>query len=342
MNPIRVAIIGAGVWGQVHASIFQEHPYAQAVAICDLDEAKARAVAEACNIPAVYTDYHKMLVECPCEAVSIVTPDFLHGDIAVDCAAAGKHLLIEKPLATSTKDVDRIVGAVRANGVRAMVDLHNRWNPPFNAAKATVEAGEIGTPLSAYIRLTDVKWVATDMLSWTARSSILWFLGSHSLDTLCWLFNDRIKRVYSVATRGVMDKLGVPTMDQYLTTLEFEKGGVAQMENGWISPNANPNVNDFKFTILGDAGAIHINASSHDLINVYTDQKITVPDILVKNRVFGQVKGFSYESIRDFIDRLVDGKPFRVSLEDAADVTRVVLAIMESSETRMPVTVKYE
>lgn len=63
--------------------------------------------------------------------------------------------------------------------------------------------------------------------------------------------------------------------------------------------------------------------------------------MLVQNRVFGRVKGFSYESIRDFIDRLIDGEPFRVSLEDAADVTRVVLAIMESAESRMPVDVNY-
>ena len=109
-----------------------------------------------------------------------------------------------------------------------------------------------------------------------------------------------------------------------------------------ISPNANPNVNDFKCTILGEKGAIHINPSSHDLIQVYTDEKVTVPDIIVSNRVFDRVKGFSYESIRDFIDRLIDGKPFRVSMEDAAEVTRVVLAIMESAETRMPVEIKYE
>lgn len=342
MEPIRVAIIGAGTWGQVHAGIYREHPYAEPVAICDLNEEKARAAAEKYGIPAVYTDYHKMLAEVPCDAVSIVTPDFLHGDIAVACAEAGKHILIEKPLATNLKDVDRILNAVKANGVRGMVDLHNRWNPPFNTAHAAIEAGEIGKPLSAYIRLTDVKWVATDMLSWSAQSSILWFLGSHSLDTLNWMFKSRVRRVYSVSTRGVMDELGVPTVDQYLTTLEYENGAIAQMENGWISPNANPNVNDFKCTILGEKGAIHINPSSHDLIQVYTDEKVTVPDIIVSNRVFDRVKGFSYESIRDFIDRLIDGKPFRVSMEDAAEVTRVVLAIMESAETRMPVEIKYE
>ena len=103
--------------------------------------------------------------------------------------------------------------AVKANGVRAMVDLHNRWSPPFAEAKRLIDAGELGTLRNAYFRLNDIKWVATDMLPWAASSSILWFLGSHSFDTLQWLFQDRVKRVCTVANRGVLDALNVPTED---------------------------------------------------------------------------------------------------------------------------------
>ena len=81
-----------------------------------------------------------------------------------------------------------------------MVDLHNRWSPPFNSAHESVVNGELGNIYSAYMRLNDIKWVATDLLPWAAQSSILWFLGSHSLDTLRWFFNDEVKRVYSVST----------------------------------------------------------------------------------------------------------------------------------------------
>ncbi|MDR2370646.1 MAG: Gfo/Idh/MocA family oxidoreductase [Treponema sp.] len=341
MKKIKMAIIGAGVWGSTHAGIFREHPLAEAAAICDQNREKAEKAAAEYGIPEVYTSVKDMLALCPCDAVSIVTPDYLHGDIAVQCAEAGKHLLIEKPLATNREDVQRIVEAVEKNHVRAMVDLHNRWSPPFASAKESIRAGELGTLRNGYFRLNDVKWVATDMLSWAASSSILWFLGSHSIDTLSWLFDSRVKRVYSVSGKGVLSALGVDTADAYLTTLEYENGCIAQMENGWISPNANPCVNDIKCTILGDRGMISIDASHHNLIQKYTDAAVTVPDVLVRNTVHGAVKGFAYESIRSFVDKLAGGEDFIVSLEDAAAASLAILAIMESAEKREPVEVRY-
>lgn len=67
-----------------------------------------------------------------------------------------------------------------------------------------------------------MKWVATDMLSWAAKSSILWFLGSHSLDSLRWLVDSEAKRVYSVKREGLLKERGVDVPDIYLTTIEFE------------------------------------------------------------------------------------------------------------------------
>ena len=341
MRTIRIAIVGAGVWGDTHAAIYREHPLAEPVAICDRDVDRARALADKYGIPSVYGSVEEMLEAGGFDAVSIVTPDHLHADIAVACAAAGKHLLIEKPLATTRADVLRIVRAARESGVRVMVDLHNRWSPPFAEARRMVEEGGLGTLRNAYIRLNDVKWVATDMLPWAARSSILWFLGSHSFDTLQWLFEDRVRRVYTVSARGVLDGLGVPTEDTFLSTMEFERGGVAQMENGWITPNANPCVNDIKCNLCGDRGMIAIDASNHNLIQYYSDEKVVVPDVLVRNRIHGRVKGFAYESIRSFVDKLAADEPFVVSLEDAARTSLAILAIMESAKTRMPVEEDY-
>ena len=353
MQTIKMALVGAGTWGANHARIYKAHPFADVVAICDADRAKAESVAADEGIQGVYDDYEKMFVECDCDAVAIVTPDFAHADIAVAAANAGKHILIEKPLATTRKDVFRILEACEANGVRGMVDLHNRWNPPFHSAWQSVRAGELGDAYSAYYRLNDVRWVATDMLPWASKSSILWFLGSHSLDTLMWMFQSRPKRVYSVSKSGVLSKPGVPdrwgkpvpegidTVDEYLTTIEFENGAVAQMENGWVTPNANPCVNDIKFTILGDKGMISVDASNHNMIQKYTDNEVVVPDVIVQNKIFGKPKGFAFESIRSFVDCLLTGEEFQVSLREAAYGVLAILAIMESARSRMPVEVDY-
>ena len=338
---IRMGIVGAGTWGETHAAIYKEHLFADPIAICDMNEQRANTIANKYDIKKVYTDYLEMAKDPDIDAVAIVTPDFAHADIAVAMANAGKHLLIEKPLATTIEDIKKICEAVDKNHVRCMVDLHNRWNPPFNKVKQQVQSGKMGDPYNAYVRLNDIKWVATDMLSWAAKSSILWFLGSHSLDTLRWIFDDDVKRVYSIKREGILKELGVDTPDVFLTTVEFEKGGIAQMENGWVTPNGNGNINDFKFNILCTKGMIEMDLSDHDLIREVTEERENVPDVLVSNMVFEQCKGFSYESIRDFIERLVDGKEFRVTLEDAKKTAIAILAIHKSAEIGMPVDVEY-
>lgn len=146
IRQIRMGIVGAGTWGETHASIYAEHLFADPVAICDVNEKRAREIAEKYGIRKVYTDYHALAADEEIDAVAIVTPDFAHADIACAMAEAKKDILIEKPLATTREDIERICEAVKRNGVRCMVDLHNRWNPPFNTAKQRIASGELGVP----------------------------------------------------------------------------------------------------------------------------------------------------------------------------------------------------
>ena len=334
---LKMALVGAGTWGEAHAGIYTEHPEAEVVAICDLNRERAEAFAKKHNVPNVYCDHREMLEKCDCDAVAIVTPDFLHTDIAVACAEAGKHMLIEKPLATRREDVMRILEAVERSGVRVMVDLHNRWNPPFNLVKQMVSSGEYGAPKTAYFKLTDALWVATDMLSWTAKSSILWFLGSHSLDTLSWIVGSLPEEVFAYKTEGMLRSRGIDTVDGYQTLLRYRNGTIAQMENSWITPNGNSNVNDFKFDIVLEKGKFDIDASSHTLLQLTTEKTFYNPDVLVKNKVFNRHTGFAYESIRSFVDKMISGEEFYVTLREAANVTLAILAIMESAQTGKPV-----
>ncbi len=342
MRKKRIAIIGAGIWGQTHASIYQEHPYVDLAGVCDVNEEKARALAEKFHIPPehVYNDHIKLLAECPFDIAAIVTPDFLHREPVIACAEHGKDIICEKPLATTVKDVEDIMAVAKKTGVRIMVDLHNRFSPPFVRTKQAIDEGELGVPYHAYFRLNDIRYVATTMLPWAAKSSILWFLGSHSVDTLRWIMSSEVKRVYCVSRKGILSGMGVDVEDVYMTTLEFENGAVAQMENGWITPDTHPCINDIKFNIMGTKGMINLDLSNSQLIERFTENACDHPDVLVKHFIHGQAAGFSYQSIRYFVDRLIDGKPSLISLQDAANTTLTLLAIMESARTRMPVEVK--
>lgn len=338
---IKMGIIGAGLWGNVHGEIYSTHPSSVLTAVCDLNREQADAVSRKYGNPDVYTDYREMLRKADIDAVAVVTPDFAHAAPIIAACEAGKHVLVEKPLATTREDLAAIRKAVESANIKLMVDYHNRWNPPIALARDDIREGKLGTIMSAYYRLNDVISVPLEMLSWSGKSSILWFLGSHTVDTLRFLFDDEVARVYSVSRSVVLKERGLMVPDLYQTILEFRGGPVATIENNWIVPNSNPFINDIKANILGSRGMLDMDISHNNLYQRFLETGYDHPDCIIKPRIFGQTKGFACESIRHFIEALSEGKDPMVGLEDGVRVSQVILSIFESAKTRQSVEVQY-
>jgi predicted dehydrogenase len=341
MKKIRFGIIGAGLWGRAHAEVYSTHPMAELKAVCDIDLEKARALATRYGNPAVYGDFESLIEDPGVDAVAVVTPDFAHCGPILAAARAGKDVLVEKPLATTSEDLDRIAEAITRSGIRCMVDFHNRWSPPVVVARQSIAADELGRLVSAYVRLNDTIYVPTRMLSWAAQSSILWFLGSHTVDTLRFLSGDEVERVYAVARSGVLNARGIDVPDIYQAILEFRSGMIATTENNWIVPETNPSVNDYKVNILGSRGMISLDLTHSQLIEKFLEKSANHPDVLVAPSIHGKRPGFAYESIRTFVDCVSQDTSFPTTLEDGLRVSRVILAMFESAAKREPVTVQY-
>ncbi len=339
---LKGAIIGTGIFGSFQAKAFSQIPYVELCGICDLNVEKAKKVAAEFHIQEVYSDFHEMLKTCDCDFVSIATPDHVHAEAAIAAANAGKHILVEKPFATTREDALAMKEAIEKNGIRAMCDLHNRSSQPFAIAKQTIEEGNVGKVYSMYIRLNDNKSVATDMLSWSRESSILWFLGSHSLDILCYLCGSRPKTVYALSRKGILEKMGVDTVDLYQTAIEFENGCIAQMENGWIIPNGNTALIDLKCNIMCEKGMFQINGSNSDMLQVTTEERMMTPNCIARPVVNGRVEGFAPNNIRAFTDGLYYDVPFNITVDEAVDSCLALLAIMESARTKQVVECVYE
>jgi len=340
MNKTGFGVIGAGiVGGGLHARVYHQLPQAELVAVCDLDEARARDVAERCGAPHVYTDYRDLLARDDIAAVSIATPDFAHSEIAVAAAQAGKHMLVEKPLATTVEDADAIVEAADAAGVKLMVDFQNRVSPAFLAGRQAVLAGELGELKYIYARLSNTTFVPTQMLPWASKSSALWFLASHTLDMACWLLRDQPTRVYAVSRSGVLKEMGIDTQDFHVAIVEFARGAVVTLENSWILPETEPNVFNLKMELLGSEGVMYINTSDHRMVEQFTRGGLSLPDVLgmPADDSSARLGGFVLEAIARFVDAVVDDAPLLASGEEAALVTRVLTAIEESAQTGRPV-----
>jgi len=339
VEKIGFGLIGTGLWGEMHAKTYSSSPAVEFKALCDLREDRAKEVAEKYGAKDHYSDYRKLLERDDISAVSIATPDFAHTEIAIAAAKAGKHILIEKPLATSVEDCEKIISAVNeAKNIKFMVDFHNRWNPPFANLKTAIGEGDLGKPMLMYVRLNDAISVPTNMLSWASKSEVAWFVGSHAVDLTRWLFNDEVRKVYAVSRSEVLREKGVDTPDFYEAILEFKNGGVATVENCWILPDSLPTVIDFKFQIIGSEGAVYIDLSSHGVIQKYTKEKASNPDVFVYPTIHGKSMGFGIESIRHFVDCVVKDEEPMTTGADGLAVTRIICAIQESSKKGEPVS----
>ena len=341
-------VIGVGVWGETHVIAYSSSPDAELVCICDKNESLLGERQEQYGVGSSTTEYKELLANEEIAAVSVVTPDFLHREVAVAACEAGKHVLLEKPMATTVEDAKAIADAAKANDVILMVDFHNRWNPAMYALKQSIVDGAMGEPQMMTLRLNDTIYVPTGMLSWGGTSTVVWFLGSHSVDLVRWLFDDEVTRVYSVSRSRVLAGRGVDTPDFFHTICELKGGGVAHIENCWIMSEAMPTVFDFKCEFVGSEGTAFIDCSSHRMLQTYSSHELqpfssapgtAYPDVAVRLDVHGKPGGFGIESILHFVDCVAKGEKPLVSPEDGIVNTAVLVAIHESAQSGQPVVV---
>jgi predicted dehydrogenase len=332
-----MGIIGAGILGTSHAVIYSGLDNARLVAVSDTNGSRARKLASEYGGDS-YEDYKQMLKDESIDAVAVCTPDFAHRDPTVAAAEAGKHILVEKPLATSVKDGQDMIDAARKAGVKLMVRFGNRWNPPFVRAKEALDSGELGELEYLYIRLNDTIYVPTEMLSWAARSTVAWFLMSHTIDLARWYAKSEAKKAYGVSRSAVLTKRGVSTPDLYSAIVEFESGVVANLESLWVLPTSHPSIYDFKMEMVGTRGSVSVDTTER-CVELYGEKQHTRPDTLGLVNLQGVNAGFMKESTAAFIKCVLDDKPVPTPGEDGLKVTKVIQAIEQSCQLGTPTEV---
>ncbi|MFM9108580.1 MAG: Gfo/Idh/MocA family protein [Chloroflexota bacterium] len=335
---LHTGLVGAGMWGRTHALAYHTHPGARLMAVCDVDEARARALAAEFGIPRVYASAEDLAADPDIHAVSVATPDFAHVAPALAVIRERKPLLVEKPLATTVEDALAIAGAAEAAGILAMVDFHNRFNVQFDTAKKRIGDGPIGAVRHLYVRHNVTRAFPLDMLRWRDRSSALWFIGSHSADLARWLVGDEVAEVYAVSTRGILDAEGADTTDTWASTLRFRGGAVAVLENSWALPRNVPGWGDFRTEIIGEHGVNYTHLQAPEVNELYTEREHQRNDFLLQLDIQGRQFGFTLQSIQYFADCVIaDRVPF-ISLRDGVQNTRILCALEESARAGRPVS----
>lgn len=257
---LHVGIVGAGFMGATHAAAWAETP-ARLAAICSpigADRLQDRFGAAAC------ADLNALFDRV--DVVDICTPTDLHYEMVLAAAAAGKHVVCEKPLARTTQQAREMVDVCRRAGVKLLVAHVVRFFPEYAAAKATVARGEIGRV--AVVRLTRAGFKPGDAQSWfrdEARSGgVMLDLMIHDFDYARWVAGE----VESVFAKNVASRWPDAPGDYALAVLRHRNGALSHIEGAWAYPKP---LFRTSLEIAGDAGLIEHPAGSSDPLAVYLD-----------------------------------------------------------------------
>ncbi len=340
MKKRKVAVVGAGIYGINHIRAYQWNNDAELVAVCDLSEALRTKIGAEYGVR-TYADVADMLNKEELDAVSIATPDCYHAAPALAAIKAGKHVLIEKPLATTLEDARAIIAAEREYHVRVAVDYHKRWDPAAIQIKNELNRSGVGLPIRGYMNMDDIIDVPTKWFSWSNNSSPVHFLGTHCYDQIRWYMGCEVTEVFAVGTKELLKSRGIDTYDTVQAFLKMENGCYWTVENGWIYPEGFAKNNDGRTQILCENALFRIDSQNRG-VEIFDNSKYRTPNSYFLQEYNGRPFGFCVEPINDFIRCLITGEPFVAGTKDGLEAEKIAEAVHKSVETGKTVTIERE
>lgn len=328
MTQLGFGIVGTGIMARKHAEAVVADPRARVRGW--VSRRGAAEGLEPFGDAPVHATIDDLLADDAVQVVVVATPDFAHREPAVAAARAGRHVLIEKPLATTAADAEAIAGAVESGGVQAMVLFNHRWIPAYWQAKQVLSEPDAGEAVTVHARKNNTLVVPTEMLSWARHSSPAHFLSSHDIDLVTWyLAGDEPVEVYATAVHKVLRGLGIDAPDAVQAQVRLRSGAVATFESCWTVPVGYPTVVESFIEVVTTARHVHVDRKVEQ-IEVTTSDGIAYPRNLTGMRIAGKPTGSAPAAVRHFVDVVVDGIEPLVPLEHSVEVSRLLDAIERS------------
>ena len=308
MSRLGVAVIGAGFWGKNHVRVFSELQETQLVAVCDVDVEKAKAIAQQYGVDA-YSDSRKLLKRKEVKAVSICTWTTTHAAEAMRALRAGKHVLVEKPIASNIREARKIVKLAEQSDRHLMVGFIERFNPSVQRAKDMLRKGEIGELVSA---------TATRVSQWPQRIGdvgVVKDYAIHEIDIMRKVFEEDPTKVYAMAGNLKHTKFE----DYAQIMLTFKHGKTAFIEANWLTPNKIR-----RLTLTGSDAILSLN---------YLTQEVSIENLTRMLKPRYEWKEPLKLELQHFARSLLKDKEFEVTGMDGLKALMIAEAALKSSES---------
>lgn len=303
---LHVGIVGPGsIADRRLAPALRDIPGVTLWSVCSRDAGRGEAFARTHGAAGgVYTDYAEMLADPALHAVVLATPDRLHAPQVRAAARAGKHVFVEKPLATGVDEGAAAVAACRDAGVRLAVGYHLRWHAGLRALRAKVVAGALGRPLHMRVTWTFVERDADD---WRASPEVgrWWSLaavGTHALDLVRWFLRPACGEICDAQALTTSFVHGRPHDETAVLALRFASGATAEILTSVLF-RAPRDVE-----IYGDAG----RARGEEVLGPHGGGRVLVDDQELAFAVEDPYRG----ELQDFVAAIAEGRPPEVDGEE--------------------------
>lgn len=337
---VRYGFIACGAINQRrHLPEVHSNPNSTVVAVCDINQQRAEEVGAKYSAE-VYTDYRKLLAHADIDAVVIASPNYLHSAMAVDALDSRRHVLVEKPMATSRKEGKAIVDAARRNQKLCMVGHSQRYMPPHLKAKELLDRKAIGKVIGFRSSLKHSgpdNWSVDGRNSWFLKrdQAVMGAIGDmavHKADLLRWLLAEEFKEVSgfvgTLSKRYPSGKM-IDVDDTVAIALTTQSGIIGTIEASWTNFSGEE---DNATTIYGERGVMYIG--THPDFGVY----VSYSDGTKEAHAVGAIatnKQQTRSGVTDaFTDCIQKGKKPLIDAEEGYRSMLVVVTAMQASAKR--------
>jgi UDP-N-acetylglucosamine 3-dehydrogenase len=332
---LRVGVVGCGAIAQRrHLPEYRARQDVEIFAVCDPNLDRAEDVRQIFGIRYAFSDLNEMLASPELDAVSVCTPNQFHAAMSIAALKAGKHVLCEKPMATSLEDARTMVETARANGVFLMIGHNQRFMAPHVKAKRILDSGILGKVLTfstTFGHSGPESWSIDGNKSWffdkqKAFIGVLGDLGVHKMDLISWLLTDPVAEVSALT--GTLDK-AIPVDDNAIFIMKTAGGTLGALTVSWTYYPTEVNS-----TIIQCArGRILIGVDpTYQVIVEHSDG---TREMIETGKMQSNSEGGQTHSgvIDHFVEGILSGKGHEIDGTEALKSLEIVFAGIRSAET---------
>jgi myo-inositol 2-dehydrogenase/D-chiro-inositol 1-dehydrogenase len=338
VSQVEVAVVGTGWCGGIRAETLARSPLVGKLHIAETNAARLEQVARLTGAATATADYRQLLDNPAITAVYIcATPETTHFPITKAALEAGKHVLLEKPIAIELAEADELIALARRKGLKFTIGYSQRFNPKFAYVRKKIGDGTLGEPVSCLVSRHITRGLG-DKIAGRGKLSPAAMESTHDLDFLLWVLAPaKPVRVYSQGVRRVMyPKNGA--FDQQWITVTLDNGVVIVVGGGWILPKGYPNFSSTWIEIVGSEGALIVDDTHRDVwLNTMSGGSVFPLSTMPGERVDEVYAGAMGPETLHFLDCVVHNRPPMVTPESARQVMELYLAADLSADIDAPV-----